>query len=156
MVDVKKVVLVVVSVGAFIFIAASNGGNNWVEDDRRSITLSYGLWNVCGGSVCVAYGFDSVVGKLHATRAFTSIGTLLCAAAAVVAMVRLCKEVDGKVVAGLFIVAGVCMIIALAIYTDYSSDTVRMDKVSYGWSYVLGWIATVMAFVAGALHIFLN
>ena len=153
MVDAKKVVLVVVAIGAFLLMSASNGGNNW----REHKWFSLGLWNSCDQSTCYSYRFDSVPDKLHATRAFTTIGTLLCAVGAIVALIRLCKDVDGKIVAGILIGAGLCMVIGLAIYTDYTSvEPSKLNGVSYGWSYILGWIASILAFVAGALHFFLK
>ena len=156
MVDAKKVVLVVVTIGAFLLMSASNGGNNWIENEISGYKVSSGLWNLCDQSTCDSYRFDSVPDKLHATRAFTTIGTLLCAVGAIVALIRLCKDVDGKIVAGILIGAGLCMVIGLAIYTDYSSDSVKLNGVSYGWSYILGWIASILAFVAGGLNIFLK
>ena len=186
MVDAKKVVLVVVAVGAFFIMSASNGGNSWIKVlDKNEvlgiITSWFGLWNHCGNYwltiqsrtsdkivswsglwnsctkyECKPYPFDEVKDKLHATRAFTTIGTLLCTAGAIIALVRLCKDVDGKIPAGLLIGAGWCMVIGLAIYTDFRSGVVKSDYVSYGWSYILGWIASILAFVAGALHIVLK
>ena len=157
MVDTKKTVLVVVAVVAFILMSASNGGNNWIENEISGYKVSSGLWNLCIRSTCASIAFDSVPDKLHATRAFTTIGTLLCAAGTIVALIRLCKDVDGKIVAGILIGAGLCMVIGLAIYTDYTSvDPSKLNGVSYGWSYILGWIASILAFVAGALHFFLK
>ena len=156
MVDVKKVVLVVVAVGAFLFMSASNGGNSWIKGEELGQTSWYGLWNSCTRYECQAHPFDSIPGELHATRAFTTIGTLLCTAGAIIALVRLCKDVDGKIPAGLLIGAGLCMVIGLAIYTDYSSDTVKSGYVWHGWSYILGWIASIFAFVTGALHVVLK
>ena len=156
MVDVKKVVLVVVAVGAFLFMSASNGGNSWIKGEELGQTSWYGLWNSCTRYECQAHPFDSIPGELHATRAFTTIGTLLCTAGAIIALVRLCKDVNGKIPAGLLIGAGLCMVIGLAIYTDATSHLLKFDFVSYGWSYNLGWIASILAFVAGALNIVLK
>ena len=80
----------------------------------------------------------------------------MCAGGAIIALVRLCKDVDDKFAAILLIGDCVGMVIGLAMYTDFRSCLVKSDSVSYGWSYNLGWIASILAFVVGALHISLK
>ena len=70
----------------------------------------------------------------------------------IVAVVRMCKELNGKISAGSFLSAGVCMVIALSIFTEENSAIVKQDGISYGWSYILGWISSIICFVATVIH----
>ena len=65
---------------------------------------------------------------------------------------RLCKEMDGKIVGVMFMVAAVSMLIALSVFTGKQIDNINNFKdVNWGWSYILGWIGTILAFVCSVL-----
>ena len=73
-------------------------------------------------------------------------------------LLRLFKELDFKLVSVCFIVAGVCMMIALAVYTDLMSNSLLkvFDQWGWGWSYILGWLGCLLSFVVAGLAFFLK
>ena len=145
-----KIILILMCYGSFIFLSASVFGNNWLKDEYRNI----GLWRRCytfsGTTSCNE--FSMTLDNKFVCRAFAATSLLLTVVGGIIALVRLCKELDGRIVGGFFLVAGVCMLIALAVYTYFSKDS-RMD---YGWSYILGWISMVLCFVTGVMNILIK
>ena len=142
----------------FVFLAASIGGNNWIEiENRPGVKVTEGLWRTCSVSPTLTLCTQQpiVTDKMYAIRACASVALILAIVGGILAFVRLCKELDGKATAGLFGfgAAGVLMIIALAIYIDYTSVVIKFDSVSYGWSFYLGWVAAVLCFVCASANI---
>jgi len=79
------------------------------------------------------------------------MATLAAGFGALVSLVRVFKEIDMKIVSAMFLGAGVCMLIAVSIYTSKNIDFVNnSSRVSWGWSYIIGWIGTILAFVCTA------
>ena len=150
--DCKTLILLLISSGTFVLIGASAGGNYWLD------LGSYysGLWRDCGSVfgviVCGKIDFKDVASWLHATRAFAVIAVLASGVGALISLVRLCKEMDGKIVGIMFMVAAVCMVTALSIFTSKLVDNIEDVKdVDWGWSYILGWIGAILAFVCTVL-----
>lgn len=127
--DRKLLILLVCAVGVFILLAAATGGNEWLNKTRGA---SEGLWKTCGGSLCFDVKYDN--SKFNATRAFAIIAVLAAAGGTVVSILRLFKELDVKLFPICFIVAGVCMMIAMSIYTDVMDPVLKIFD-SWGWGY---------------------
>ena len=146
--DVKKIILILMCAGTFILLSASVGGNNWLDKGGNH----QGLWRACvkflGSTVCGEFEMSNVSGKFHACRAFAAISLLLTVVGGIIAFVRLCKELDGKIVGGFFLAAGVCMLIALSVYID-----LMRGLADYSWSFTFGWISVVLCFATGVISI---
>ena len=101
---------------------------------------------------CQTYELKGLSGKQHATRFFATVAVLLSVVGGIISLLRICKDMDGKIVAGFFLGTGVCMVIALSIYTDETAEIVEYNGVSYGWSYIMGWVAAVLSFVTMSVN----
>jgi len=147
--DSKTLILLLISGGTFVLIGASVGGNYWVD----TAVNNSGLWKYCNDVFgCGKVEFEGVASYIHATRAFGVMSVLAAGFGALISLVRLFKEMDGKIVTGLFLGAGVCMVIALSIYTSKNIDVIsNFTAIDWGWSYILGWISAILAFVCAIL-----
>ena len=161
--DPKKIGVVIFSGVTLALLAASFGGNNWIVSDLQLNHIlkdsKFGLWKLCV-SVCVGpycsercgSRSNQVTDKTQAARVFACLALVSGIVGCIVAVVRMCKELNGKIAAGSFLTAGVCMIIALSIFTQEHSAFVKQDGVSYGWSYILGWTSSIICFAAMVIH----
>ena len=167
--DIKKIIVLVIGVLAFIFCAACTGGNNWIEASlfvrRVRSETNQGIWKVCVRSVCVSIedslkvGGHSVPGWYNACRAFAILSVLGIAAGLLLAALGIVNEKIKGFFASVFLFgAALCMIIALSVYAsknDMSSAASFLNiSWNYGWSFVLGWIGVVATGVSGLISIF--
>ena len=143
----KNVLLFLLSAGCLALLAASVGGNSWLEINLAKI----GLWKNCNEVTgCVTFEWDWVSSKLHAVRAFAVIAALMAAVATLGSFIRLMRDSDGKAVSAFLMGAGCCMLIAMSIYTN--ENKIQTDYIAkWGWSFILGWIATIGLFVVSGL-----
>nr|XP_039266014.1 uncharacterized protein LOC120341547 [Styela clava] len=77
--------------------------------------------------------------------------------AAIVCSIRNLKEnrKDFKIMGGfLGIIAGLFMITGMSSYTGLYSDYVQPTRVSWGYSYVFGWISAWICLISGCIGIF--
>ena len=169
--DVKKIIVLVIGVLAFIFCAACTGGNNWIEAGfpagNVQTETSQGLWQVCSSSTGNCLSIDDslkIVGQTlpgwyMACRAMAILSCLGIAAGLFLAFLGIVNDKIKGFFASVFLFgAAVCMLIALSVYTSKNnlSETAAFLKLSwnYGWSFVLGWIGVVAAGVSGLISIF--
>ena len=149
----KTVLLFLLSAGCLALLAVSVGGNSWLDVHWLDVHLAtVGLWKNCNkftGS-CITFEWDWVSSKLHTVRAFAVIAALMAAVATLGSFIRIMRDSDGKAVSAFFLGAGCCMLIAMAVYT--SEYKVKIDYgAEWGWSFILGWIATIGLFVVSGL-----
>ena len=124
--DCKAFLLLCICGFTFLLVVASIGGNNWMDHhDDYDIKYLYdysGLWRTCKGhlffNVCRDLPFEDVASWLHATRAFAVIAAIASGVGALISLVRLWKDMDGKTVSIIFLGAAISMVIALSIYTS--------------------------------------
>lgn len=156
-------------------LLASIASKNWLVNDSFKGGKS-GIWQTCNHIclrlislcpyICDTYAINQLDAKSNAIRAFACIAMLSTTVGLVIAAVRIYKELKGKMAAGCFLCAGICMIIALSIYAAQANDgkitgnlhhdllisyvTIGYKRpgFSYGWSYILGWISSIFCFVA--------
>ena len=148
-----KIILIVGSIVALILLAASTGGKVWIRLKLNGVIVSeQGLWKGCALNECSS--LKPIPDWLKAVRAFAIISILVCIAAILIAILGIFNEkVKGPFATIFFFAAAVCMVIALAIYTDKADQIVSKPGVSYGWSYVVGWIGALGACVSGIVGI---
>ena len=147
--DSKALILLLNCGGTFMLITVSVGGDSWEEE---SPNLKLGLWGKCNSLGCRYTKWGDVSPWSHAVRAFALVAVLASGLGVLVSLMRLCKDMEGKIVGAMFLGAGVCMLIALTMFTSSLIDHVKSSSlISWGWSYFLGWIGTIFAFICTAL-----
>lgn len=148
---VGKILFLIASIGAFIFLAAGTGGNSWRKSTQ--VDSQTGLWKACILDICNDVGdFLSEKDWFRATRAFSVIACLLSVPAVLVAIISLFSDkIKALIGAILLFCAAACMVIALAIYTD--KHPYNKDYTKYGWSYILGWIGALASVGAGIVGV---
>ncbi|XP_057311387.1 lens fiber membrane intrinsic protein-like [Hydractinia symbiolongicarpus] len=150
---VGKILLIVGSIGAFIFLAACTGGNYWIVSKLNS-DFGQGLWKICA-ITCVSFDdfIDTYGGKLQdwfkAVRAFAILSCLAAIGGVLMSILGLVTDKVKGLFASLFLFAAAgCMALALIIY---SSKQNMNTNVKYGWSYILGWIGALGALASGII-----
>ena len=149
-----KIILILGSIVVLILLAPSTGGKVWFRVELKSgVTLGEsGLWKTCAYNRCS--NITEIPDWLKAVRAFAIISILACIAGIMIAILGLFNEkVKGLFATIFFFATGVCMIIALGIYTDKKDKYISKPGVSFGWSYIVGWIGALGAFVSGIVGI---
>ena len=142
--DIKKIILSAAAIVTFIMLAASCGGDVWLSAQFGDYEVTSGLWKACSPVGCNSYARTSKT--FHAVRAFSILAVLAsvgCIGLAVFAMFSDSVKWTFPFIAA--IAAGVCGIIAMAIFTGETNSG------SYGWSYFLGWVGSVLAFVTAGI-----
>ena len=152
--DLKRIGVAIFSGVTLGLLAVSIGNNYWIVNER---SVKGGLWGLCVPScignycseICVTYTVDQIKDdEFHAVRAFACIAVFLATVGWFTAVLRMCKELNVKLAAGCFLGAGICMIIALSIYTNMTSTLIKLPGAMYGWCYILGWISSILCFTA--------
>ncbi|KAL8219397.1 UNVERIFIED_CONTAM: hypothetical protein K2H54_023617 [Gekko kuhli] len=113
-----------ISLGLLLAALASD---YWVVSKDRT-----GLWQLCQGSICHAYGMN-VLGYIHATRAFLLMGAIAAAKNAAIAS----------------LVAGLCALIGMSVFTGVYNSNFRQGQ--YGWSTAVGWASGPLFLLTGGL-----
>lgn len=157
--NIVKLLLIVGCGGVFIFMAACCGGNYWISIGDKG--AGQGLWKGCGYNPfkdeVVCNEFNAVKGWVTAVRAFSLLAVLATIAAGVLALAGLFTEKIKGIVPGVFaLIAGLCMIIALSIYTSETTAYVSNSLIKYGWSFIMGWIGAIGAFACFVIGIIAN
>ncbi|KAL8219398.1 UNVERIFIED_CONTAM: hypothetical protein K2H54_023658 [Gekko kuhli] len=112
-----------------------------------------GLWQLCHGSICHAYGMD-VLGYIHATRAVLLMGAIAGAFSFFVLWALVCRFYTGSVSAAknaaiASLVAGLCVLIGMSIFTGVYNSNFRQGQ--YGWSIAVGWVSGSLFLLNGEL-----
>ena len=97
---------------------------------------------------------------IYSTRAFITIAIIVMTLSFIIDRLNKFRDIGsggsdrGKqhmIIGVMWIFSAVCQIIALACYTAYVND---YNKVSYGWSYGLGWAGLVFEIIGGGLFLY--
>ena len=148
--ECKTLILLLFAGGTFVLLGAAAGGDEWFDNGVERL----GLWRYCNKltDICFTRDWDYIASRTHAIRAFAVMSVLLAGFGALISLVRLFKDMDGKSVSALFLGAGFCMLVAVAIYTDDGRVTVdRNPFAKWGWCFILGWLGTILSFIVSAL-----
>nr|XP_020663119.1 protein NKG7-like [Pogona vitticeps]XP_020663120.1 protein NKG7-like [Pogona vitticeps] len=132
---------------SLLLLLISLGSDYWVVNG----TVHAGLWNFCVSSVCSPFGMDVAAGD-HATRAFMLLGMIAGAVSFFGICASFFKSQVGsmsliKTSADVSIVAAICAMIAMSVFTGLSSGS----RGFYGWSFGLGWASFPLFLITGVL-----
>ena len=165
--DIKKIIVLVIGVLAFIFCAACTGGNNWIRalvgNTNREVVQ--GLWKVCSNGLCLSIEDtlkvlgQTLPGWYMACRAMAILSCIGIAAGLFLAALGIVNEKIKGFFASVFLFgAAICMIIALSVYASKNdlSNTAASLKITwnYDWSFILGGTGVAAAGVSGLISIF--
>ena len=128
-----------------VCMTVSNYGPVW----QKNASSSFGLWKSCSLPTGICKGLPNVTSTHEVARAFSVLSVLMAFFGTFAAFLSYKTEKTTGVPASLLLLACVlCSIIALAVYTDENGSTIKDTAgLDFGWSFVLAWIATGMAFI---------
>ncbi|XP_066924841.1 epithelial membrane protein 2-like [Clytia hemisphaerica] len=128
-----------------VCMTVSNYGPVWQKDAFQSV----GLWKTCylANGICVK--LSKVTSTHEVVRAFSVLSVLMAFFGTLAAFLSYKTEKTTGVPASLLLLACVlCSIIALAVYTDENGSNIKSTiGLDFGWSFILAWISTGMAFI---------
>lgn len=135
-----QILLLLACIISFLFIAASTGGNAWLQND---VTMK-GLWKSCPYSSCVPYNRVEV---WHRTcQVLCVLACLLTVISTMLAIIELLIDrMFIYFISSSVLLAGILMLSSLSIYTHYTRDS----YLDFGWSYVIGWIGMLISMAGG-------
>jgi len=152
------VLSLVVASAALCFTATAT--NYWIDFKEGNI----GLWKECNkaSGVCRTTFSTGKIFTLHQTTA-TDIKNVFVMSLMSVANVAVVFTLftlpfikDGvQILGGIMVAIFVFEVIAMSMYTELYYDTVNSSEAIYGYSFVLGWTASVFTGISiGVLHYF--
>ncbi|XP_048357031.1 lens fiber membrane intrinsic protein-like [Sphaerodactylus townsendi] len=143
-------ILASISLGLLLAALASR---DWVIFGSSHI----GLWQICNGNICQAYGAIFPV-DLHAIRFFLMVGMLAGATSFLYLWAFTCNQSIGSVsmakIAGITsLVAGFCALIAMSVFTGVNNSAFMRN---YGWSFAVGWASAPLFLITGGLAFYMH
>ncbi|XP_054855966.1 protein NKG7-like [Eublepharis macularius] len=128
----------------------------WVVDSAGGYT---GLWRACARSICLSYGMN-VQDYFHATRAFLLMGMFAGAASfsglcASFYRSRVQSISTTRLAVTATVIAGVCTLIAMSVFTGVYNDRYSDLAASFGWSFGLGWASFPLFLITSGLAFFI-
>ncbi|XP_061453716.1 epithelial membrane protein 2-like [Rhineura floridana] len=130
---------------SLLLLLIALGSDYWININD----VHTGLWRVCSQMGCVQIGMN-LPDFFHTTRAFMLIGMI----AGAVSFFALCATFfhfqlgsisQAKIAAVASLLAGLCVMIAMATFTGFSGA----DITYYGWSFGLGWASFPLYLITG-------
>ena len=150
MAKVMQILLLIGSIGVFIFLAAACGGSVW-QKLRSNDNFTTGLFRFCDIVSCRQ--FHNAPDHIEACRAFAIIAVLAAFAGIVFAILVLAVErIRGFIASIILFGAAGSMALALIIYAAETTD--NTNSWDYGWSYIIGWIGVIGAIATGIFGFF--
>ncbi|XP_053123625.1 protein NKG7-like [Hemicordylus capensis] len=129
---------------SFLLLIIALASDYWVGDFGNHESL----WKQCLGDQCTTFGMK-VEGYIHVTRVFMLVGMIFGASL----LVGFCATCFSSHIGSHSLIrvatisnfsAGLCVLIAMATFTG-----VRGTRVSYGWSFRLGWASFPLFMITG-------
>ena len=152
MVEPQRIIILVIAIFCFIFLAASTGGNSWVEDQ-----FSYfGLWKVCSkqNDKCMSIPDEDFDDRIVVTRVFMIFAVLWSVFGIILIGISFVSDKIHSWAIGLvLILTSICSVIACSvfIYYEWEINKTRFDDLSFAWAYYFGWIGAFFAFMVAAV-----
>ncbi|KAI1891594.1 hypothetical protein AGOR_G00145390 [Albula goreensis] len=143
-------------VAALVLLIVSTATDFWMQYRYSGSSASQGLWRYCIRNKCHAHTIT--VAFWDATRAFMLLSVLSCFAGVVLGLSAFANGTKSRRVwtGGIaLLVSGVLALLALSIYTGVTVQFFgkRFMDWRFSWSYILGWVAIILAFTAGAFQL---
>ncbi|XP_062869149.1 lens intrinsic membrane protein 2.2 [Trichomycterus rosablanca] len=146
-------------VAALMLLIVSTATDYWMQYRYSGNFANQGLWRFCINRKCHAHTLT--VAFWDATRAFMLLSVLSCFVGVVLgvsAFTNRTKNTRVRTGGITFLLTGFLALLALAIYTGMTVNffAKRYIEWRFSWSYILGWIGTILALAAGVLQICAN
>ncbi|XP_027005603.2 lens intrinsic membrane protein 2.2 [Tachysurus fulvidraco] len=143
-------------VTALVLLIVSTSTDSWLQYRYSGNFANQGLWRFCINNKCHAHTLT--VAFWDATRAFMLLSVLSCFAGVVLGLSAFSNKTKNKRVrtAGIaLLLSGFFALLALAIYTGMTVNyfSKRYIQWKFSWSYILGWLGTILVITAGIFQI---
>uniref|UniRef100_A0A7N8XZW3 Lens intrinsic membrane protein 2.2 n=1 Tax=Mastacembelus armatus TaxID=205130 RepID=A0A7N8XZW3_9TELE len=157
-------------VAALVLLIVSTATDFWMQYRYSGSSANQGLWRFCINHKChvhtitvgeclrkqsITYLLSGTIGSFwDATRAFMLLAVLSCFAGVVLGLSAFTNGNKSRRVrtGGIaLILSGFLALLALAIYTGVTVTFFgkRFLDWRFSWSYIIGWVAIILAFAAG-------
>jgi len=172
MIDQNKTTVAALSFTTFLLLVVWCRGNQWVKVEvdvhYAYLFAESGIWFSCSRrehtTIKTCTGFKEFPDWVKSTRAFSILAVLLSAGGMAMAVLTLITEkVKGNYVSFIFIISGFCGMVSLCIYaSEEKNKSIRDIKAiygidySYGWTYILGWMGSILGFITSAVRLTLK
>ncbi|XP_043357868.1 protein NKG7-like isoform X2 [Dermochelys coriacea] len=141
---------------SLLLLLVALGSDHWLVDDTVLGSPHEGLWKSCLNSVCEQISSASV--SLKVTRVFTLLGVIAGLVSSFALFASFLRSHPGSVSLTLVsflgsFSAGLCAMIALAVYTGEFAGAVNaaQSQVTFGWSFGLGWASFLLFLITGVV-----
>ncbi|XP_034045477.1 peripheral myelin protein 22-like [Thalassophryne amazonica] len=137
-----------------IFLIVSTAASTWSVDAGRSTYLWTNCATINGGYRCVSAGNEDWI---QAVQALMILAVLFCFFSLIAFMYQLFRLVkDGRFffTAIFQILASLFVMCAAIIYTVMKPDD--SPQMSYGYAYVLAWVAFPLCLISGLIYIIMR
>ncbi|XP_055718195.1 lens fiber membrane intrinsic protein-like [Salvelinus fontinalis] len=143
-------------VAALVLLIVSTATDFWMQYRYSGASANQGLWRFCINHKCHAHTIT--VAFWDATRAFMLLAVLSCFAGVVLGLSAFANGTKSRRVrmGGIaLLLSGFLALLALAIYTGVTVNFFgkRFLNWRFSWSYILGWVAIILTFVAGVFQL---
>lgn len=162
-----KIILIIGSIIAVIFLSSSCGGNAWMKMNAPT-KATVGLWKVCENihshnfcaklkkSVVEKYGLGLLRGLL-----IVAVLASICAVAMSI-LTLFAGRFAGFAAAIFLIVAGVTSVSAVIIFIQTRKliagglRLVDLNDFPFSWSYIMGWIGAIVCFLSTSCGFYIS
>ncbi|XP_033821354.1 lens intrinsic membrane protein 2.2 [Periophthalmus magnuspinnatus] len=143
-------------VAALVLLIVTTATDFWMQYRYAGSWAHQGLWRFCINHKC--HGHTITVAFWDATRAFMLLSVLSCLAGVVLGLSAFTNGTKNRRVrtGGIaLILSAFLALLALAIYTGVMVTFFgkRFLNWRFSWSYIIGWVAIILAFVAGVFQL---
>ncbi|XP_006638011.1 lens intrinsic membrane protein 2.2 [Lepisosteus oculatus] len=143
-------------VAALVLLIVSTATDFWMQYRYSGSAANQGLWRFCINRKCHSHTIS--VAFWDATRAFMLLAVLSCFAGIVLGLSAFTNGAKSRRIriGGIaLLLSAFLALLALSIYTGVTVHFFgkRYLDWRFSWSYILGWVAILLAFAAGVLHL---
>ncbi|KAG9339165.1 hypothetical protein JZ751_024023 [Albula glossodonta] len=139
-----------------ILLVVSTATDYWMQYRLSGSFAHQGLWRYCMSGKC--YMQTDSIAYWNATRAFMILSAMSCFAGIIAGILSFAhfsafERFNRSFAAGImFFISTLFVLLAMAIYTGVTVNFLgkRFGDWRFSWSYILGWVALLMTFFAGA------
>ncbi|XP_057311018.1 uncharacterized protein LOC130648906 [Hydractinia symbiolongicarpus] len=150
-----KIILIIGSIIALIFLSSSCGGNAWIKSPKSTLGLWKGCVEINSQNVCLKLP-NSVVEKygLGLLRGLLIVAVLASICAVAMSVLTLFTGRFAGFAAAIFlIVAGVTSVSAVIIFIEtrklFLIGGLDLNElIPFSWSYIMGWIGAIVCFLS--------